>query len=56
MPDDNAAQTSAVPSGGKNQNSFKPQFKKLTWVGFTSNTTKSTMFHRDNFNLTTSQK
>ncbi|MFZ2644133.1 MAG: right-handed parallel beta-helix repeat-containing protein [Verrucomicrobiia bacterium] len=34
----------------------KPQFKKLTWVGFTSNATKSTVFYLDNFNLNTNQK
>ena len=34
----------------------KPQFKKLTWVGFTSNATKSTVFYLDNINLNTNQK
>ncbi len=40
----------------KDQPFAKPQFKKLTWVGFTSNATKTTVFHLDNFNLTTSQE
>jgi len=44
------------PREFKDQPFAKPQFKKLTWVGFTSNATKSTVFYLDNFNLTTSQK
>jgi len=44
------------PREFKDQPFAKPQFKKLTWVGFTSNATKSTVFHLDNVNLTTSQK
>jgi len=44
------------PREFKDQPFAKPQFKKLTWVGFTSNATKTTAFHLDNFNLNTNQK
>ncbi|MBM3892355.1 MAG: hypothetical protein FJ388_24835 [Verrucomicrobia bacterium] len=29
----------------------KPGFRKLTWIGFTSNATNTTAFHLDNFAL-----
>ncbi|MFA6546750.1 MAG: right-handed parallel beta-helix repeat-containing protein, partial [Limisphaerales bacterium] len=44
------------PREFKDQPFAKPQFKQLTWVGFTSNATNSTVFYLDNFNLSTDLK